>query len=538
MFALAPWRHRSFTLAIVAYGICIFAAAAGMPGMAQAATPRPARAAWRRRIQAILREPQNRHAFWGIEVYSLTRRRVLYRHNAARMFIPASNTKLFTVSAALCLLGPDYRYHTTVRAVAPPRPEGAHSLPAVSGGQVLGNLVLIGRGDPTLSGRIYPYPNPALHLRRQPGDQALIKLAAQVAAHGIRQVDGNIIGDDSYFRYQPYPNDWAQDDLMWGYGAPISALTINDNQMQVKIRPGQRAGLPARITIHPWLGSYRIVNRLLTVPRGGREKIHLDRPVGSRRLEFWGTMPLGARPDKETISVVDPALHAARLFRRALLRQGVRVLGHAQARHCLAFPARLGNALRPCTPPRPGARLARLTSPPLWQDLQWTLKVSQNLHAELFLRLLGRRFGGDGSLRAGEKARAHFLDAQVGLRPSEYNFHDGSGLSRATLIQPRAIVKLLRYMARRPAPLADMFRSFLPLAGVDGSLEHRFLHTPAQGRLSAKTGYLEHDRALSGYVTSRSGDRLVFSIIVNADTSHGAQMRHAIDQIALAMMRE
>ncbi len=532
MFSLAPRRHRRFPLAVAAYGIGMLA------GMAHATAPRPAGTAWKRRIQAILREPQNRHAFWGIEVYSLTRRRMLYRHNAARMFIPASNTKLFVTSAALCLLGPDYRYHTTVRAVAPRGAEGAPSLPAVTGGQVPGNLVLIGRGDPTLSGRIYPYPNPALHLRRQPGDQALAKLAAQVAAHGIRQVDGNIIGDDSYFRYQPYPNDWAQDDLMWGYGAPISALTINDNQMQMKIRPGRRAGWPARITIHRWLGTYRIVNRLLTVPSGGREKIHLDRPVGSRRLEIWGTMPLGARPDQETIAIVDPALHAARLFRRALLRQGVRVLGHAQARHCRAFPARLGNALRPCTPPRPGVRLARLRSPPLWRDLQWTLKVSQNLHAELLLRLLGRRFGGDGSLQAGEKVRADFLDTKVGLRPSEYNFHDGSGLSRATLIQPRAIVKLLRYMARRPAPLASMFRSFLPLAGVDGSLEHRFLHTPLQGRLWAKTGYVEHDRALSGYLTSRSGERLVFSIIVNADANHGAQVRHAIDQIALAIYQQ
>lgn len=512
---------------------------AGMAS-AQASKPalKPALAGWKRRIQAILRAPQNRHAFWGIEVYSLTRRQVLYRHNAARMFVPASNAKLFTVSAALCLLGPDDRFHTTVRAVAPRRAMGAQTLPAVSGGQVLGNLVLIGRGDPTLSGRIYPYPNPALHLRRRPGDQAVIKLAAQVAARGIRQVDGDIVGDDSYFRDQPYPDDWAQDDLMWGYGAPISALTVNDNQMQVKIRPGKRAGLPARITIHPWLGSYRILNRLLTVPRGGREKIHLDRPVGTRRLEIWGTMPLGARADKETLAVVNPALHAARLLRRALLRQGVRVLGRARARHCLAFPARLGDALRPCAPPRPGVRLARLTSPPLWQDLQWTLKVSQNLHAELLLRLLGRKFGGDGSLRAGETVRAHFLATRLGLQPGEYNFHDGSGLSRATLIQPRAIVKVLRYMATRPAPLAIMFRSFLPLAGVDGTLEHRFLNTPVQGRLYAKTGYLEHDRALSGYVTARSGDRLVFSIIVNADTSPGAQMRHALDQIALAIASE
>lgn len=483
-------------------------------------------AAWIARIRAVLQRPAQARAFWGIYIYSLDHHRLLYQHNGNRLFVPASNTKLFTIATALCKPGPNYQFHTSVRATTPPD----------SAGRVVGNLVLVGRGDPTLSGRLYPYPNPHLKLKPNPPDQAIAALARQIAARGIKSVDGNIIGDDTWYRYQPYPQGWAQDDLMWGYGAAISALTVNDNQYLMHILPGAQVGETARVRIRPWVGALRIDNRLLTVPAGGQRKLYIDRRVGSNILHLWGTIPYGDKGDRETLAVGDPALFAARLLLRDLERQGIKVYGRALARHCLPFPQQPGLTAPACTPPPSGMRVAVLNSPPLAEDLQWILKVSQNLHAELMLRLLGKQAGGDGSLASGLKARQTFLEQQVGLKPQDFFFRDGSGLSRETLVKPRAIVRLLRFMARQPAPIAADFRSFLPVAGVDGTLQDRFTNTPAQGVLLGKTGFVEHDRALSGYAVTRGGDHLAYSIVVNNDDMKGPQMRSAIDRIALAMI--
>ncbi len=514
-------RHRRFALVL---------ALACFAGTLAAAPPWPfrhrrRRARWIARIEQILREPNQASADWGIYIYSLDRRRVLFSYHGDRLFVPASNTKLFTIAATLCRVGPNYRFHTRVEASRAPDSQG----------RVEGNLILVGHGDPTLSGRLYPYPNPHLKLKPNPPDTAMAALARQIAARGIKSVDGDIVGDDTYFRYQPYPDDWAQDDLMWGYGAPISALAVDDNQYQMQILPGAQAGERASVSLHPWLGAFRVDNQLLTVPAGGKRDIEIDRPVGSNTLHLWGTIPLGDRGDHETLAVGDPALFAAQLLKRDLERQGVMVYGRARARHCRAYPRLPGTTLPPCTPSAAAATVAELTSPPLGQDLQWILKVSQNLHAELMLRLLGKRAGGDGSLASGMQARQAFLN-QAGIAPNAVYFVDGSGLSRATLVKPSALVRLLRYMARQPAPLARDFRSYLPVAGRDGSLENRFLNTPAAGNLLGKTGSVEHVRALSGYAVTRRGDHLAYSIVVNNDNLGGRQMRAAIDRIALAML--
>ncbi len=546
MQQLSANRYRSFALVLAlctGLGLAMAGTATALPGGGHlySAAPRaqispssppvfkPQAAkipAWIRRIQAVLRLPNQARAFWGIYIYSLDHHRILFQHNGYRLFVPASNTKLFTISAALCRLGPNYRFHTQVRAFAAPDAQG----------RVVGDVVLVGEGDPTLSGRLYPYPNPHLHLKPNPPDQAMAALAEQIAARGVKSITGDIVGDDTYFRYQPYPEGWAQDDLMWGYGAAISALTVNDNQYWVHIRPGASAGALASISIRPWVGAFRVDNELLTTAAGGPRVIEIDRRVDSNTIHFWGTLPLGSNGDRETLSVGDPALFAARLLKRDLERQGIVVYGKARARHCLPFPQQPGLTAPVCTPTAALIELAELTSPPLSEDLQWILKVSQNLHAELMLRLLGKTEGGDGSIKSGLLARQAFL-AQVGIKPHDVFFRDGSGLSRETLVQPRAIVRLLRYMARQPAPIAADFRSYLPIAGVDGTLDNRFLNTPAAGDLLGKTGFVEHDRALSGYAVTQGGDHLAYSIIVNNDNMKGPQMRSAIDRIALAMIQ-
>ena len=177
------------------------------------------------RIASILSAPDLAHGFWGIEVESLATGKILYSQNADKLFTPASNTKLFTTAAALALIGPDYKFRTTV--------ETAGTLDRY--GRLNGDLVLVGRGDPNLSGRELPY-----NLKTQRNDdaiQALEALADALVQKGVKFVDGDIVGDDSYFAFERYGEGWSQDDLVSSDGAPASALTINDNVIFINVMP-------------------------------------------------------------------------------------------------------------------------------------------------------------------------------------------------------------------------------------------------------------------------------------------------------------
>lgn len=523
MRSLSAFRHQGFTLgaAIAA----LFALLLAVPALPAATTARARVHApkWTKAIDTLLDQPDQQRGLWGVYIYSLDRHRVLYDRNGERLFTPASNTKLFTTAATLSLLGPDYRFHTAVQTTTPPDAQGV----------VHGNLVLVGDGDPTLSGRHYPYqvqgPNDP---PPNPPDQAIQKLADQIARRGVKVVDGAIVGDDSYFANEHYADGWSQDDLVWGYGAAVSALTISDNQRYIEVWPGAAVGQPALLRMLPDDGSLIIENRVRTTPAGSPRDIELYRDFGSRRLIVWGTMPAGSPMDLETAAVQHPALWAARLLKRALMQRGVEVLGGIQARHLTPAYLAAPNA-RPAPDPA-SFTLASLQSPPLWQALQVIDKVSQNLHAELMLRLIGKIKNSDGSLAGGIAARSAFL-AQAGLTAHDYYFRDGSGLSRENLVKPQAITRLLVYMDSQPD--AAVWRSFLPVAGEDGSLAHRFHDTPAQGRILAKTGYVEHVHTLSGYVTTLSGEHLAFSIMVNNDDMPGSQVFQVMDSICEAMVQ-
>lgn len=515
-------RHQCFPLA----ALCALLLLA-CP-LLRAAHPPAARAAkesgWTGKIDTLLNQPDQQRGMWGVYIYSLDHHRVLYDHEGERLYTPASNTKLFTTAATLALLGPDYRFHTVVQTDTPPEADGV----------VRGDLVLVGQGDPTLSGRRYPYQyQPGNTLPPFAPDQAIQQLADQIAKRGVKVVDGGIVGDDSYFANEHYAEGWSQDDLVWGYGAAVSALTISDNQRYIEVLPGAAVGQPAVLRMRPNHGSLVIVDRVRTTAPGSKQDIELYRDFGSRRLVVWGTMPAGSAMDLETTAVQHPALWAARLLKRALMQRGIEVLGGVKARHLTpAYLAAAAPAAAPAVPAAP-FQLATLESPPLSEALQVIDKVSQNLHAEMMLRLIGKVKGGDGSLAGGSAVRAAFL-SQVGLTPHDYYFRDGSGLSRENLVKPQAIVKLLAYMDAQP--YAAVWRSFLPEAGVDGSLAKRFRGTPAQGRIFAKTGYVEHVHTLSGYATTLGGEHVAFSIMVNNDDMPESQVFQVMSGICLNMI--
>jgi D-alanyl-D-alanine carboxypeptidase/D-alanyl-D-alanine-endopeptidase (penicillin-binding protein 4) len=459
--------------------------------------------------------PAARTAFWGIQIVDLTTGKTLYELNPDHYFVPASNAKLFSTALALTRLGPDHTFQTRVFADAPPDSQG----------RITGDLRLIGGGDPNLSARAIPYrmgPTTGNPLA------AIDDLADQLAARGIRTVSGDIVGDDTWYVWQPYAVGWAIDDPQSDDGPPISALTLTDNVLNLSIRPGAAVGDVAALTLNPPSEFYRIENRVRTVAAGGERRIHFHRIPGSRDAVLWGTIPLRDRGQDMLTSVEDPAEFAAEALRNALEARGITVEGAGRAQHL--SPDQLADPTQaPPTEAPEGVELAHRVSARLIEDLRITAKVSQNLHAELLLRAVGRARRNVGSFEAGMAEMKSFL-ADVGVEPAGYNLLDGSGLSRLDLVTPATVIKLLRFMYDSPA--RDNWLSIFPIAGQDGTLSTRFGSTPAAGRVFAKTGSLSHVSALSGYIQRPEGTWLAFSILVNNYGGRGvAEVRGVMDRI-------
>src|SRR6267378_1286466 len=273
------------------------------------------------RIAVILADPELARGFWGIEIVSLRTGKVLYSQNSDKLFTPASNTKLFTTSAALALIGPDYKFRTSV--------ETTGSLD--KHGRLSGDLLLVGRGDPNLSGRELPYD-----LRTQRNDhpiKVLEDLADTLVQKGVKYVDGDLVADDSYFAFERYGEGWSQDDLVWGDGAPVSALAINDNVVFVNILPADRPGDRAFVSVVPFADYYRVDNRIITTPAGTGRKIFINREPGSTTLSLWGNMPLDDPGANEGLAIEDPASFASELFRSLLEKRGITVYGRQRTHH-------------------------------------------------------------------------------------------------------------------------------------------------------------------------------------------------------------
>lgn len=486
-----------------------------------------------RQIETVLSSSDLSRGFWGIEVVSLDSGKTLYSQNAEKLFTPASNTKLFTTAAALALIGPSYSFRTTV--------ETTGNLDRY--GRLAGDVVLVGRGDPNLSGRELPY---SLHTRRNDhAIQVLEQLADAMLAKGLKYVDGDIIADDSYFAFERYGEGWSQDDLVLADGAPVSALTINDNVLFVNILPADRAGERVFVSIAPFADYYQVDNRIMTTPAGTERKVFLNREPGSTRLTLWGNMPLDDAGVNEALAIDDPAEFAAVLFRQLLANRGIVVYGKQRTRHTEL--ASLSTLTVTATAPGGGGGdsaheslsqamvLAAHESQPLIEDIRVINKVSQNLHAEILLRLLGREKGTSGTVEGGLEVLRGFLN-QVGVRPDAYAFYDGSGLSRQNLVSPEAVVDLLRYAAGQA--WGASFRDTLPVAGIDGSLAERLKNLDSRAHVYAKTGSLGGVKALSGYATTAKGDHLAFSILSNNFNLPAKRVTDAIDSIVETIVND
>lgn len=480
----------------------------------------------KKQIETILAAPDLARGFWGIEITSLKSGKVLYSLNADKLFTPASNTKLFTTAAALALIGPDYKFRTTV--------ETNGSLDKY--GRLTGDLILVGRGDPNLSGRELPYN---IHTQRDADPvRVLERLADELVQKGVKYVDGDIVADDSYFAFERYGEGWTQDDLVWPDGAPVSALTVNDNVIFINILPGAHAGDRAFVSVNPFAQYYTIDNRLMTTPAGTGRKIYINREPGSTTLTLWGTMPMDDPGANEGLAIEDPAEFAATLFKHLLAVRGIAVYGKQRTHHTelaslstfttVVVASSRGGDEHSLTSPTGPLVLGEYQSAPLSQDIQVINKVSQNLHAEILLRLLGREKGTGGTVQAGLEVLHGFLN-NAGVASDEYSFFDGSGLSRQNLVTPHAVVELLRYASSQP--WGTEFRDSLPTAGFDGSLAERMKDLDTSAHVYGKTGSLGGVKTLSGYATTAKGEPIAFSILTNNFSVPGKRVNEVIDSI-------
>jgi D-alanyl-D-alanine carboxypeptidase/D-alanyl-D-alanine-endopeptidase (penicillin-binding protein 4) len=466
-----------------------------------------------KRIAATIDQPRYHAAMWGVKALSLDTGKVVFERNADKLFSPASNAKLYTMALALDRLGPDYRVKTSLYARGKPTREGA----------LQGDLLVYGRGDPTINARLHGEDIYA----------ALEPLAAALTNAGVKQITGDLIGDESYFRGPPYGSGWEWDDLQYYYGAEISALTINDNTLQLRVKPGDAIGAACRLSLFPATSHLTLSNRTQTVAKGQKRSINLRHPLAENVIYVSGQMPVDDPGYTDDVTMRDPAGLFAAFFKESLARHGITVSGSVRSvnwKDRESAPLDL----------KQWTELGSMESLPMRDIVREVQKPSQNLYADLMLAQVGAKFfppGAENPAQTTEEAGIKALNAflsEIGVAKGETFFEEGSGLSRDDLTTPNATVTLLAFMGRHKN--AEIYVKALPVAGVDGTLKSRMKGTAAAGNVKAKTGSLGWAGSLSGYVTTAAGEHLVFSLMLNR--FHNADPNHSktADLDAIAVM--
>ncbi|MDF2679645.1 MAG: putative D-alanyl-D-alanine carboxypeptidase precursor [Brevibacillus sp.] len=403
----------------------------------------------------------------GIAVYDLTDKTYVYTHNEKRNYIPASNMKLFTTISALDRLGPGYQWKTEVYIDGKVNP----------GGVLQGNLLLKGYGDPSLT----------------PED--LQELAAEIKAKGIKEVNGDLLLDESYFDDTRLGTSWMWDDEPYGYSAQLSALAVHKNFVTVTTTSGLKTGDTAKLTIEPANTYLTLTNKVKTV-EGSESAITVERPRGKNEIILTGTIGVKSAAYKEDVTMEDPALFVGDVWKQKVIEAGIMLRPKTEVKKTVV---------------KAGVPLHTHLSQPLSEIMVELNKESDNFYAEMLLKTLGATQKGKGSFEAGTEVVADVLK-RAGIE-SGYAQVDGSGLSRFDLITAEQMVKLLVFL--QDQDYRDVLEATLPIAGVDGTLKSRMKGTAAEKNVIAKTGSMGGVNSLSGFVTAKNGHKLAFSIIIN-----------------------
>ena len=445
-------------------------------------------------IDSAIGSPEFANMHWGILIVDPARGDTLYSRNAGKLFMPASNQKILTGAVALAQLGPDFRYTTSFAARG-----------TVRGGVVRGDLLVIGRGDPTVSDGM-----------RQDAMLPLLEGADSLHARGIRRIAGRLVASGDALPGPIYGFGWGWDDFDYPYSAGVDELLFNEGITRVLVTAGGREGSPVTARTAPTTSfpALRVTARTTARPAEGdtlpatRITARYDSIGGGILVE--GSIAVGDSTE-ETVAHRVPNDHYLAALRQALEAKGIRVSG-----------GRSDTTAAVDT-------LLVVQSPPLREILRRMEKPSQNQIAEVLFRTLGSVHAGVGSPDSGRAVVERQL-AAWGAREGSYAVRDGSGLSRHDYVSPETVVRVLD--AVRADTAFAVFYDALPIAGVDGTIERRMRGTIAEGNVRAKTGFIDKARSLSGYVTTADGHLLLFSVLANNWTVPVRQIEAVQDMIA------
>jgi D-alanyl-D-alanine carboxypeptidase/D-alanyl-D-alanine-endopeptidase (penicillin-binding protein 4) len=497
-------KNRFFIACYFCRWLLLISSVAVLPAaaLAQAASPARSLAELRAQLDARLNQPRFSGALWGVKIASLDSGKVLYEYHADRLMSPASNSKLYTGALALNTLGGDYQFSTPVYATTRPNRFGT----------VHGDLIVSGRGDPSWKNTNFW--------------EVFTPFVSVLTNAGVRRITGDLVADTTFFHGPPVGSSWSVEDLEDTEGAEVSALTLEDNLAQISARPGPDISSPCSLTFLTPDTQLVLVNRTQTIPRGGSPRLETRRAPGSKTLFIFGELPLDDQGEILETPVPEPSAWFGAALKEVLAQHGVVVKGKVR---CLAWPE---------LPPWSETNLVKLgevKSPPLREVIQGFMKPSQNLETDLVFDHVGETLRPkDASVwKTSEQAAVAALEKFLATNqiPADVHFDEGSGLSRNNLTSANATVALLQMMAANQ--WAQAFTNALPIAGVDGTLRRRMRNPPAAGNVHAKTGTLRWVNALSGYVTTAAGERLVFSLMLNRyDSPPNRKRTDELDEIA------
>lgn len=431
-------------------------------------------------LEDIFSDPNFSNSNWGVVIKSLETGEYLYKRNEDKFFIPASNMKLFTTSSGMLLLGRNFRYKTNLYING-----------TIEASVLKGDLIIQGTGDPTNSerfnqGDIYKVYN---------------EWADTLLAHGVEEITGNIIGDDKYFEENGYGAGWACDYESYWYSAPTSAISFNENCIDIIVRPSE-IGKNAYLSVLPDTRYVTIINKVMTAPKGTPSEVDVYRERGTNVITVFGKISIESDEIKTYATVTNPTQYSVIVLKDVLKKKGINVKGYA---------ADIGDENMSLDYSKM-TKLLTHYSVPLPEILKVINKNSYNFYAEQLLKTIGLEKLGYGSVDNGVKAIKSLL-REIGINSENMIIADGSGLSRLNLVTPRQIVDLLNYIYRHS--IFPTFYQTLPIAGIDGSLALRMTRSKAENNVRAKTGYLGGVRSMCGYVFTADNEPVCFSIIVN-----------------------
>ncbi len=452
-------------------------------------------------VDSVTTSPALRHTSFGIEVSDATTGQVLYALNPDKHFVPASNTKLVATSAAMTLLGPDWRYRTDVYALG------------LDGRGSARGVLLVARGDPTWAPPFVP------------GDFTVpAALADSIRAAGVRRIDGDLVVDATAFEPAGVNDSWEVGDLVYDYGAPTGALAVGEGTRKFVVLAGVAPGLPTGIRFIGPEPQGPVLNAIATTATGDRPRVDPERLPGIDTLYLRGSVPMGAPADTEVTTVTDAPDYAARVLASELATRGIQVSGAIRVLHDSAEAGTVAAM--------PGRRpIASWTSPPVAEIVAACLKPSDNWLAEQLLKTLGAEKGKGGSWRDGLEVERGYLTGTVGLDSLDFHLRDGSGLSAQNLLTPHAIARLLAYV--RAQPWGATYQAAMAEPGQKGTLQRRLV--AYRGRLYAKTGSIANVNSLSGFLRADDGRDVVFSILTNGSGVPSAEVRAGMDRIVAAI---